>query len=95
MEQSNWDKFLTNVRNLYKMASVQFVTIVTALWEVFLQIPEEMQQTVIQHLSIIPSWLYPILYWIMHNLLRAKPQVDISPAVAEAKSANPTPKDPS
>lgn len=92
MEQEAKDKLAINVANSWKMASNWVMTISGALFAIYLSLPPDQQQTLVNHLPV-PPWLVPIIGTVIGVLARLWPQKSITADVAAAKSdAPPTDK---
>lgn len=92
MDQTTKDKLATNVANSWKMASNYVMGLAGAIFAVWLALPPEIQQTVIDHLPVKP-WLLPVITAVLGIVARLWPQKSISPEVAAAESDQP-PADP-
>lgn len=90
MEQDTKDKLAVNVANSWKMASNWVMTASGALFAIYLALPLEQQQTLINHLPM-PPWLVPIAGTVIGVAARLWPQKSITPEVAAAKSASDDP----
>jgi hypothetical protein len=80
-------KLATNLANAHKMASNWVMTAVGAMATIWFLLPADQQATVIAHLPV-PLWSLPIVTSIIGIAARVWPQKSITPAVAEAKSAD-------
>jgi len=84
MDPTTKEKLQINVNNAWKMASNWVMAAAGIAFAIYLQLPLEQQQTLIQHLPV-PPWLLPILASVVGIVARLVPQKSITPAVA-AKS---------
>ena len=87
MDPITKDKLALNVANSYKMASNWVMAAAGVAFTVYLALPPEQQQALIQHLPM-PPWLLPILASVIGIAARLMPQKSITPEVAAAKSAD-------
>lgn len=85
MEQLTKDKLAINVVNAWRMASNWVMASAGIVFAIYLQLPIDQQQAVVQHLPV-PPWLLPILASLIGIAARLVPQKSITPAVAAAKS---------
>jgi len=85
MDPTTKEKLQINVNNAWKMASNWVMAAAGIAFAIYLQLPLEQQQTLIQHLPV-PPWLLPILASVVGIVARLVPQKAITPAVAAAKS---------
>lgn len=85
MDDTTKAKLAVNVSNSYKMASNWVMTISGAAFAIYLALPLEQQQTLINHLPV-PPWLLPIVGSVVGVVARLWPQHSITPEVALAKS---------
>lgn len=90
MDQTTKDKLDTNVSNAFKMASNYVMAGAGGLFAIWLALPVDMQQTLIQHLPV-PPWTLPILTAVIGIVARLWPQKSITPEIALAKSDSPDP----
>lgn len=88
MDPTTKDKLATNVANSWKMASNYVMAAAGVAFTIYLALPPEQQQTLIQHLPV-PPWVLPIVASVIGIVARLWPQKSITPAIAEAKSAAP------
>lgn len=85
MDDTKIDKLAINVANSWKMASNWVMAAAGTVFAIYLALPIDQQQTLIQHLPV-PPWLLPILASVGGIVARLLPQKSITPAVAAAKS---------
>ena len=85
MDATTKDKLAINLANSYKMASNWVMAAAGIVFTIYLALPLDQQQTLLQHLPV-PPWLLPIAASIAGIVARLIPQKSITPAVAAAKS---------
>ena len=85
MDLTTKDKLATNVANGWKMASNWVMAAAGVIFTIYLALPPDQQQAIVQHLPV-PPWLLPIVATVIGILARLWPQKSITSAVAEAKS---------
>ncbi len=87
MDETTKAKLSLNLQNSYKMWSNWVMTASGAAFAIYLALPPEQQQALINHLPVAP-WLLPIVGTVIGVAARLWPQKSITPVVAEAKSAD-------
>lgn len=97
MPPENKEKLAVNVTNSWKMASNWVMTASGVLFAAYLSLPAKCppemlecasQAVVLSHLPV-PAWAVPLIGTLIGIVARLWPQSSITPAVAEAKSADP------
>lgn len=88
MDDTTKDKLATNASNAFKMASNWVMGAAGLMFAVYLSLPVDQQQALVNHLPVEP-WLIPIATSTIGILARLWPQKSISPTVAAAKSDAP------
>jgi len=79
------EKLAVNAANAWRMASNWVMAAAGAAFAIYLALPQDQQQTLVQHLPV-PGWLLPIAASVVGIAARLWPQKSISGAVAAAKS---------
>lgn len=87
MDAITKEKLAINVENSWKMASNWVMGGAGIAFAIYLQLPFEQQQALLQHLPV-PAWLLPIVASVVGIAARLMPQKSITPSVAAAKSAD-------
>lgn len=85
MDPTTKQKLAINASNAWKMWSNWVMAAAGIAFGIYLQLPIEQQQALVQHLPV-PPWLLPIVATGLGIVARLWPQKSISPAVAAAKS---------
>lgn len=88
MNPETKDKLVTNAANSWKMASNWVMAAAGSLFAIYLALPSEQQQALVNHLPV-PAWLVPIVGSVIGIAARLWPQRSITHAVAAAKSDPP------
>lgn len=91
MDDNMKDKLATNAANAWKMWSNWVMTASGVVGAIYLALPDEQKQALLNHLPL-PAWLIPIVGTVIGVALRIWPQKSITPEVAAAKSAAPPPE---
>lgn len=102
MTPENKEKLATNIANAPKMLSAWFITIVGLVWTAYISLPAVCEVAAASCLSqaMILDAIRPLFAWVPPPILalattvlglylRMKPQANITPAMALAKSAAP------
>ena len=85
MDETTKDKLAINVSNAWKMWSNWIMSAAGIAFAIYLALPADQQQTLIQHIPV-PAWLLPIAASVVGIVARLWPQKSITPPVAAAKS---------
>lgn len=73
MQQASKDRLAFNVRNAARMASNWVMTAAGAVFAVYLSLPLEQQQEIINRLPVEP-WLVPVIASVVGIVARMWPQ---------------------
>lgn len=87
MDQTTKDKITTNAANSWKMASNWVFVALGTVFTIYLALPADQQQALINHLPV-PPWLIPIAGSVVGIAARLWPQKSLSADPGE------TPKEP-
>lgn len=82
MNQSEKDRLAFNVRNAARMASNWVMTAVGAGGAIYLSLPLDQQQAILDHLPVEP-WLVPVIASVVGIVARMWPQPKLSTALDE------------
>lgn len=85
MDDTTKQKLAVNASNAWKMASNYVMAGSGVIFAIYLGLPAEQQQAIINHLPV-PAWLVPIVGSVVGIAARLWPQKSITPEVAAAKS---------
>lgn len=85
MDDTTKEKLAINMANGWKFASNWVMSAAGISFAIYLALPLDQQQTLLQHLPV-PPWLLPIAASVVGIAARLWPQKSISGPVATAKS---------
>lgn len=86
MEDQTKEKLAANVSNSYKMASNWAIAATGALFTIYLALPVEQQQALVQHLPV-PPWVLPIVTSVIGIVARLWPQKSLTPPPSDSGPA--------
>lgn len=87
MDDVTKDKLAVNAANSWKMASNWVMSAAGAAFAIYLALPADQAQALIDHLPV-PPWVLPIVATVIGIVARLWPQKSITPEVAAAKSTD-------
>lgn len=90
MDPDTKDKLATNAANSWKMASNWVFVAIGTLFTIYLALPADQQQALINHLPV-PPWLIPIVGSVVGIAARLWPQKSLTPPAADGSPPKETP----